>query len=1309
MLVRPNSLNPLLAVISWIACMLFAVVTALAADTPFVSEGKLLWKNISVDGRKMTVFTTFIDSRGMMWIGCNGGLYSYDGFDTYPVDDYDLVNSQIYAVVERDGRLFIGSNNGVVVYDLTTCRASRPKGDFPSEIRTMVADDSFLWIGSLTGVFRYKFSNGNLEAVNEGLPHRSVYALMYDNLGVLYAGTYNGLAWFDGRKGRFETVDIHSSAPHRNLFINSLAQDSDDGSIWIGTEEGLLRYENDNKTVSEIEPLRGQIIKTLAAGPRNQLVIGTDDGLFIRHSDGTLTRHIHDSRNTFSISDNDIWTVRVDSSGNIWTGNSTGLSMTSDSGLLDAVRIERLTNSGDGNQIYSVLRDRHGDLWLGGSNGLIRIKGGEITSPDGVEWYRPNTGHKISHKRVRSLMEDRNGTMWVATDGGVNRFDRGDDTFSSYLITDPTGQFKANWVYGIIDSGDSLVIGSYLGGLLTVGKSQFERAAGDRYIIAHSSLNTSNGLSNDFVNDLRCDSHGNKWILLFRDSLLTRIDGVTGHRSDINILKTVGAYPTHITITSDDNVWCGFPGGVVAFDSSGRKLGQAHFTGGQDDDGILAMASVDGDVWVSTVSDIWRIDPATFNAELLPLPQKHYTAIYEDRPTGSVLLGATDEVLRISLARLAAIHRNGLIRMLRVGEESPELIFFDSASTTPEISISALSTVNIRVSSLDYSPDAMRRYAYKILKNQADTVDGWTPLPEGSNLISLSNLSIGAHTVAVKEIGPSSPMACFNVVVEAPWYISSMAIAVYIFIFCSLIVWFVYWLRRRSRKKIQAADRQRAIADAENRLSFLANISHDLKTPLSMIIGPLSVMREQTTDAVSRKKMDMMYEHAMKLNNLIHRTVELNHIDASTDSILIMSKIEIVEFCSSIFESYRETHTDKSFVFHALVSRLLIRADAVKLESVLNNLLSNACKYSGEGATISCSVGYREGKAEIIVSDDGVGIPQSEHKLVFQRMFRSARTADMREGTGIGLYLIKKFLELHGGGIELYSREDEGSTFIVTLPVEASLVAESKETERKNNADRSTKKAKILIVEDNDTIASFIRSLLESEYDCTVASNGRSGLAVAASLQPDLIIADEMMPVMTGLEMCRRLKQNPRLSVIPVIMLTAKSDNRTESESVRYGIDVFMRKPFEASILLGRVSHLIEAKRELVKAARNEAMTAPKPVEVESVIEKQFALVTRIIEENISDSDLNVNALAEKSGIGTKQLYRMTKKLVGVSPVDYIRRMRIRKAAILLEQQKFTVSEIMYMVGFKTPSYFAKCFVSEYGCTPSQYPQQKDR
>lgn len=505
-----------------------------------------------------------------------------------------------------------------------------------------------------------------------------------------------------------------------------------------------------------------------------------------------------------------------------------------------------------------------------------------------------------------------------------------------------------------------------------------------------------------------------------------------------------------------------------------------------------------------------------------------------------------------------------------------------------------------------------------------------------------------------------------------------------------------------------AAERRRAVADAERRLTFLADISHDLKTPLSMIIGPLSVVRERPLDNDTRKKLEVVYEHAMKLNALIHRTVELNHLDSDADSMLIISKVEAVEFCSGIMDSYRETHPEKTFVFQALIPGLYIDVDVVKLESVINNLLSNACKYSGSNATISCSVGCNGSNVEIIVSDDGVGIPADEQSLIFQRMFRSPRTAKGYEGTGIGLYLIKKFLELHGGTIELYSRENEGTTFIVSLPISKSSIEDldRRVTEGKDTA--ADNRTKILVVEDNDSIASFIQSVLDEEYNVIVAANGRSGLAVASSFQPDLIIVDEMMPIMSGLEMCRRLKENPRLALIPVIMLTAKTDNRTEAESVKCGIDVFMSKPFEADILLGRIRHLIESKHTMMHAARIEAMTTPKPVEIESVAERQLAEITRIIEENMSDSDLNVNTLAEKSGIGTKQLYRLIKKLVGVTPVDYIRRMRIRKAAILLEQHKFTVSEITYMVGFKTPSYFSKCFINEFGCKPSQYTGEKD-
>lgn len=450
-----------------------------------------------------------------------------------------------------------------------------------------------------------------------------------------------------------------------------------------------------------------------------------------------------------------------------------------------------------------------------------------------------------------------------------------------------------------------------------------------------------------------------------------------------------------------------------------------------------------------------------------------------------------------------------------------------------------------------------------------------------------------------------------------------------------------------------------------------------------------------------KKVLETIYDNAVRLNNMIHRTLELQHLEDTDENLLIISTFDVVEFCKGVFEVFQENNPQKKFIFHSSCPQLLIEADAVKFESVITNLLSNACKYSDEGATISLGISSRDNEVEIVVSDDGIGIADIDQSLVFQRMFRAPSTSKLHEGTGLGLYLIKKYLELMKGNINLYSKEGQGTSFVVTLPLSEKVLPIS----NKNNSNEDSNKAKVLVVEDNLQISSFITEVLKNDYTCLVAENGRAGLAIAASFLPDFIIADEMMPIMSGLEMVKRMKQHPRLSSIPIIMLTAKSDNKTENESIKLGIDVFMTKPFEPTALLGRIKQLLKSRTEIKEKVRIETITEAevKPIEAESINEKSLAKIAKIIEENISDPDLNVNQLCEKSGIPNKQLYRLIKKYIGTAPLDYIRSVRLQKAAVLLSQHRFTVSEISYMVGFKTPSYFAKCFQNQFGVKPSQY------
>lgn len=1273
--------------------LLFFALTAFAAPA-WVNDG-IAWKNVSIEGRKTAVFCMFADSGGLMWIGTNNGLYTYDGTSTRKINRQALSVGQVYGIVEHNRVMYIGTDNGLLYYNRVTGASGRIEGDFPFEIRTMLLVGDTLWIGSIYGLYRYDVVSEELKRIVTGLPHQSVYSILRDSRGVMYIGTYDGLARLKSTEREVEAtvVKIKKSGHKGNLFVNSMVEDASGEFIWIGTEEQLLRYYPLDGHVAEEKEMVGYTVKSLALKSDGRLIAGTDKGVFLQ-TEESLKAYRHDSRDIFSISDNEVWTVFADSSSNIWVGTEMGFSIAANSNIVRTLRLGSITNSGEGNQIHAILRDSRGVLWLGGTNGLLKVD-----ARDSLQWFRQTSApFSISHNRIRAIEEGRGGKLWIATDGGMNEFDRESNRFFSYNVTDSSRQHKANWVYGIIDDEKGLFIGSYIGGILLIDPSCLRRDGSP--IVADYAVNSDNGLSNDLVNEMRQDRKGNIWMLLFRDSAVFRIDPKDVRVSKYNVMQVTGTYPSHITTDRKGRLWVSFNNGVLVMDENGEIINKIVFPSTETDESTLAMGNVGNDMWISTVSNVWSIDGETFEPKILPLAQKYYTAVYEDPLTSHVILGAIDEFVMVDPRAFASINSSEAIRMIATEENGPHFIFLNDSTSPPTFEISHDKSLHLTLSTLDYAPDALHRYAYKLAPDEGDTLRNWLIMPEGVNTLSLSNQAIGTHTLMIKVVGSFAKPVAVTIRVLPPWYLSWWAIALYGVAFLSAVVGVFFYLRRKNAEKIRRAERRRSLANAENRLAFLSNISHDLKTPLSMIIGPVSQMREQHKDSAIRHKLDVIYENALKLNALIHRTIEINRLEDNADNLLIISTIDAVEFCRSIFDSYRESHPDKLFVFLASHDCIFVDVDVVKFESVLNNLFSNACKYSDTKATITCGVTRKESILEIVVSDDGMGISQADQSLVFQRMYRSPRTSALREGTGIGLYLIKKYLEMHGGDIRLYSCENEGTTLVVTLPISG---IENKTAAPVASAASDSSVSKILIVEDNASIAAFIREILAEEYNSLIAGNGRSGLAVAASFQPDLIILDEMMPVMDGLEMCRRLKQNPRLSHIPIIMLTAKTDNVTETESVRLGVDIFMGKPFEAPLLLERVRHLLAAKSELREAVRIEALTTPKPIEAESGAEKQLAAITQIIEDNVSDPDLNVNYLSEKSGLGTKQLYRLIKKLVGVTPVDYIKQMRMRKAAMLLEQRKFTVSEVMYMVGFNTASYFSKCFQAQYGCKPSQY------
>lgn len=1273
------------------------------AGVPMLPADQLAWKTHSVDDCKAAVFTIFTDHRGLIWLGSSHGLSYYDGIDTYNVDDERLSGSQIYSIVEYDNRLYLGTNNGLLTYDLQSGVINDIDQVKMREIRTLLLLDDTLWIGGLNGVCLHDMEKLVTHDATAGLPHSSVYSLLRDSRGIIYAGTYRGPARYDAQTGKFYPLNIKIDGERMSpTLANCLLESENHECIYVGCEGALLRYSPSTDHWQRVTEFDNDNVKSMSTGEEQHLLVGTDDGLCDYCSNETR-RYRHDSRQESSIGDNEIWCVMVDADNNVWAGHERGFSVASNSRYSRTVKLSSLTSNGEGNEIYAIHRDRHGELWMAGTNGALRMADRGKT-----HWYRhSDIAGSLSHKRVRAITEDCNGDIWMATDGGINRYDRARDRFDVYHVTDAEGLHNTNWVYALGEVGNQFWVGGFLSGVHFIDFNHIKPGGGE--IVADLSLNQSTPvasgsvLTNDMVNNILVDKNGNLWILLFRDKFLNRYNIAESTLEKVDIKELTGHYPGNIALDNRGRVWCAYGGGVVILDNDLENPVHVTFPHTIDKAAaIMAMGPVGDRMWIATQRNMWEVDGDNMKAAILPLPQKTYTAIYDDVAGDDVILGGTDELLIVKRDSMLQHTIDDTVKFIEIsaGDSSPHI--YDISGKKETLKLPYGGSVSVKVSTLDYSPDVIQRYMYRLVSRGGEENTSWTVMPEGLNTISLSGLKMGKYDLQIMLLGNPAVTQSIPLEVAAPLWLSWWAILLYLIVIMTGIALLIWCFHARNHRRFEARERQSVLENTEKKLAFLSSISHDLKTPLSMIIGPVSILKENESDVNTRNVLQGVYDNAVKLNNMIHRTLELQRLEDSGEDLLILSKLDVVEFCRGVFDVFKDNNPNRKFLFHSSCDQLVIEADAVKLESILTNLLSNACKYSTDGSTISCGVARRDDQVEITVSDDGFGIADADQPLVFERMFRSATTSRMREGTGLGLYLIKKYLELMGGNIELYSKEGEGTAFVVSLPAKD---AENISKTIEKVTDLSSGKPKVLIVEDNSQIAGFIMELLADKYVCVHAENGRTGLSIAASFMPDLIIVDEMMPIMTGLDMVSRLKEQPRLATIPIIMLTAKDDNDTENESIKLGIDVFMSKPFEPRALLGRVDRLLRSMGEIKQKIRAQAITdaASKPIQAESVNEKHLARIAAIIEDNLADTELNVNMLCEKSGIPNKQLYRLIKKYMGLSPLDYIRRVRLQKAAVLLAQHRFTVSEVSYMVGFNTPSYFAKCFQQEFGVKPSQY------
>lgn len=1272
------------------------------------------FKNISLGSEASVVNCFAQDSQGLIWIGSNKGLFSYDGYSSQPhFTTNEKSNTLIYCIIPIDDkRLCLGTDNGVLFYNYKTDQYEEiPNIQFPSDVRALSISNDILWIGSLNGLYRYNLKDKKLEKVSDkkdsGLPHKTIYSIIKTKDNTHYVGTYDGFSQYIPSSGKFQKINLPTDSRRSNLFVNSLYEDITHDCIWIGTEGALFRYNPKTKSAEEIGFFHNNSVKSLAIDANNQLLIGTDNGLYVYDQQTKDVQHIvHDSRNEKSLINNIIWGIFTDKENNIWLGTDYGISLARFNKIFQPIPISQITGVGDGNRFYAIHKDSRNNFWLGGTNGLI-LTSSLTEDPNISIWYR--MGDKkfpISHNRIRQIYEDKDQNLWIATDGSINRYDYTTKQFIHYNIIDSTHTYNSNWAYHMFEDNDNrLWIATCLGGIFVVDKQKLLKSSGT--YIAEYNFSTTNGLSGNFINQIISDHNGNTWVLLYNNGI-DKIDSKTKKITKIPIeYSTKNKNPNYIICDKEGFIWVGFGGGLVRINPKDDTLESIRFDAFGDSE-ILCMIEEGSHIWLSTTDGIWVVDKYTYNVQRLNATGKSFTSGYFDSQDNKIYFGGVDELAILSPYMLKAENSYSLV-ILTALYINDQLYNIDGKSIRHmnEIELNyRQNNLTFEFSDLIYSQEAENKFVYKLQGIDKD----WNILNQNTNRISYSNLEYGKYNLLITKLNasgkPSNIEYSFIIQITPPWYYTFWAKSIYLLLIVVLVVWMINFFRVRNNLRIERIEKEKTLELSNLKIDFFTNVSHEFKTPLSLIIAPISQLLLDIKDPQKKKQLQGIQRNALKLNSLIRQVLDFNRMDNNTNSNLIFSNVEFVEFSKSLFSVYEEGYKTKNitFIFNTNKEKIYIQIDVLKIESVLNNLLSNACKYTSDSGSITLSLTCKEDEniLEISVNDTGIGIPQQEIPYVFKRFYQSSKTAKDKEGTGIGLYLVKAYTEQHGGLIAVKSEEHKGTVITLSLPLrneaatEIQLPFEDEENSKSN-------KPLILIVDDNTEIADFISQVLAGKYRIEIAHNGKMGMEMSLNLHPDLIIADVMMPIMDGMEMSRRIRKNIPTSTIPIILLTAKDDKTTELESININVDAFIPKPFDPQILLSRVEQLLKSKQQIEDKLRIENITIPKVTEVTSLDEKFLSEITQLIEDRIDDSDLNVNLLCSISGIGSKQVYRKIKQLTGMSPVEYIRSIRIKKAAMLLAQKKFTIAEVMYMVGFSNHSYFSKCFQAEFGKTPREY------
>jgi len=1319
------------------------------------------------------------DSDGFLWFGTMSGLDRYDGhsfriFNKRYDDSSSLYDNYILYLYELpDGKMWVSTREGPCIYDPRT-----EKFDAASDryLHTLGLPSGAINSIIKGGNGRYWFLYDSLDLYlyssveRRARPFRQHFKFNPAEKISSVEETKDGKLWLVYQNGLLEEYDIRegrvifSSAAVQELnkknFAHNLFIDSD-GDVWLWhySYGALLFHPQDNSVRRFNESsfpsrLSSNQVYQIVQDNKGLIWVATDHGgiTLIDKKKNLRTSYLsNDPNDPQSISDNSIPALYKDDGGIMWLGTyKKGVNYFNGNIVQFPYyhRQEPNNRSLQYDDVNRFVEDRLGNIWIGtNGGGLIYFDRKKNTFRQYL--HEPGNSNSPGSNVIVSLWIDHDGVLWVGTFlGGLDSYDGKRFTHYRHNDDDPSSLANDNIWEIYEDREQRLWVGT-----LGSGIDIFDRRT-NGFIHHQYKENPKGPPMAEVISAILQDRKGNIWI---------------GTLSGIVVLEKNKDEPVFYRRTSDrgslsnNNViclledssgrmWVGTRDGLDLFDEQTKTFQVFTTSDGLPDNMVLNILEDErGTLWISTPNGLCNAIPRKKDGGFASVI--HYDEInnlqnreFNDNAAlktraGELIFGGPSGFNIINPSVIPPpVHRPKVLftglRLLNKNIEPGEpvnnrILLEQSISRVQGIDLKHKENVfSIEFTSPDYARGAGDKYAYMM--------EGFNPewfYADGSQrTATYTNLSPGNYTFKVKVLsrdGLWSDVRSLRIDIEPPFWRTPVAYVIYVLIAAGIFL----LVRRITLDRIhmrfelrqQRREAERAHALEQLKTKFFTNVSHEFRTPLTLILAPLNKIIDQAANEDQKKQLGLVQRNAKRLLNLVNQLLDFRKMEVQEVK-LHPSIGDIVLFSKDISHSFADIAEKKrvQFSFSSNVDCLEMYFDRDKIEKILFNLISNAFKYTEDGGGVSVNLVYKappndegDGTLAIEVKDTGIGIPPDKHEKIFERFFQTDVPEDMvNQGTGIGLAITKEFVKLHHGVITVQSEPGKGACFTVHLPAKrvyepsvraATQPVQPEEDEQVilEDSRKGGRKKTIIIVEDNEDLRFYLKDNLKGLYRIEEAANGMEGWEKIKHLNPDLVVSDIMMPLMDGVELARKIKTETLTAHIPVILLTAMGSEEKQLEGLQVGVNDYITKPFAFEILASRIRNLLAQQKLLQKRFQKQIEVNPAEVTITSVDEKFLQQALKHVEDHIDRPEFSVEDLSRDLHMNRVTLYRKILSLTGKTPIEFIRSIRLKRAAQLLEKSGKTVAEIAYEVGFNNPRHFAKFFKEEFKVTPSQYIARK--